>query len=473
MMKAFQSNSYLFGGNAPYIEELYESYLDNPGSVPDAWRALVRQHAGGACRRRQLADARHRARSDRAIVRAAREGRHAAAAPDGRRRRRSAQAGVRAVAGRGLPQPRFALGRSRSAQAPGAPGDPRAGAGVLRLHRGRPRQHLLGRQYLFRLRQCAAARHRQGAARHLLRIDRRRVHVHQRPDAEALDPGAPRVDTGAAGLLDRQEEAHPRPADRRPKGSSATCTPATSGRSVFRSRGREFHRRDGRAGGPGRRGRHPGNHHRHGAPRPPERAGEHARQDAQGTVRRVRGSSRRRPAGRRRQVSQGLLERRLDARRAGAPVAGVQPFAPRDRQSGGRGFLQGAHGAPRRPQRRLRAAGPGARRRGLRRAGCGDGDAQPGADARIRNARHGAHRHQQPDRIHHLRPARHALDDLLHRRGEDDRGASVPRERRRRRGGRPTRPNSRWNSGNCSARTWWSTSSASGGSVTTSRTRRR
>jgi len=39
MMKAFQSNSYLFGGNAPYVEELYESYLNNPGSVPEAWRA--------------------------------------------------------------------------------------------------------------------------------------------------------------------------------------------------------------------------------------------------------------------------------------------------------------------------------------------------------------------------------------------------------------------------------------------------
>ncbi len=39
MMKAFQSNSYLFGGNAPYVEELYESYLHNPGSVPDHWRA--------------------------------------------------------------------------------------------------------------------------------------------------------------------------------------------------------------------------------------------------------------------------------------------------------------------------------------------------------------------------------------------------------------------------------------------------
>ncbi|MEB2353486.1 MAG: 2-oxoglutarate dehydrogenase E1 component [Burkholderiaceae bacterium] len=39
MMKAFQSNSYLFGGNAPYVEELYENYLNNPGSVPEAWRA--------------------------------------------------------------------------------------------------------------------------------------------------------------------------------------------------------------------------------------------------------------------------------------------------------------------------------------------------------------------------------------------------------------------------------------------------
>ncbi len=38
MMKAFQSNAYLFGANAPYLEELYESYLNNPGSVPEAWR---------------------------------------------------------------------------------------------------------------------------------------------------------------------------------------------------------------------------------------------------------------------------------------------------------------------------------------------------------------------------------------------------------------------------------------------------
>jgi 2-oxoglutarate dehydrogenase E1 component len=35
---SYQGNSYLFGGNAPYVEEMYENYLANPGSVPDNWR---------------------------------------------------------------------------------------------------------------------------------------------------------------------------------------------------------------------------------------------------------------------------------------------------------------------------------------------------------------------------------------------------------------------------------------------------
>jgi len=38
MMRQFEANSYLFGGNSPYVEELYERYLDNPGSVPEKWR---------------------------------------------------------------------------------------------------------------------------------------------------------------------------------------------------------------------------------------------------------------------------------------------------------------------------------------------------------------------------------------------------------------------------------------------------
>ncbi len=36
---AYNSNSYLFGGNAPYVEEMYENYLADPTSVPDSWRA--------------------------------------------------------------------------------------------------------------------------------------------------------------------------------------------------------------------------------------------------------------------------------------------------------------------------------------------------------------------------------------------------------------------------------------------------
>jgi 2-oxoglutarate dehydrogenase E1 component len=38
MLKEFLNNSYLFGGNAPFIEELYEKYLVNPQSVPEEWR---------------------------------------------------------------------------------------------------------------------------------------------------------------------------------------------------------------------------------------------------------------------------------------------------------------------------------------------------------------------------------------------------------------------------------------------------
>ncbi|HEX4927660.1 MAG TPA: 2-oxoglutarate dehydrogenase E1 component [Burkholderiales bacterium] len=38
VMRQFLDTSYLFGGNAPFIEDLYEKYLANPQSVPDTWR---------------------------------------------------------------------------------------------------------------------------------------------------------------------------------------------------------------------------------------------------------------------------------------------------------------------------------------------------------------------------------------------------------------------------------------------------
>src|SRR3954469_4818919 len=37
-VRQFFDNSYLFGGNAAFIEDLYEKYLANPQSVADAWR---------------------------------------------------------------------------------------------------------------------------------------------------------------------------------------------------------------------------------------------------------------------------------------------------------------------------------------------------------------------------------------------------------------------------------------------------
>ncbi|MDD5177321.1 MAG: 2-oxoglutarate dehydrogenase E1 component [Sterolibacterium sp.] len=37
-MKQMLSNSYLFGANAPFIEDIYETYLNNPGLVMPAWR---------------------------------------------------------------------------------------------------------------------------------------------------------------------------------------------------------------------------------------------------------------------------------------------------------------------------------------------------------------------------------------------------------------------------------------------------
>jgi 2-oxoglutarate dehydrogenase E1 component len=39
MMQEYRANSHLYGGNAPYVEEMYEAYLDNPGSVPENWRS--------------------------------------------------------------------------------------------------------------------------------------------------------------------------------------------------------------------------------------------------------------------------------------------------------------------------------------------------------------------------------------------------------------------------------------------------
>ena len=37
-MKQYISSPYLFDGNPPFVEELYESYLDDPQSIPEGSR---------------------------------------------------------------------------------------------------------------------------------------------------------------------------------------------------------------------------------------------------------------------------------------------------------------------------------------------------------------------------------------------------------------------------------------------------
>jgi len=48
MMREYQSNPYLFGGNAPFVEELYEAYLTDPESVSPQWRQYFQQLQAGA-----------------------------------------------------------------------------------------------------------------------------------------------------------------------------------------------------------------------------------------------------------------------------------------------------------------------------------------------------------------------------------------------------------------------------------------
>ncbi|WP_395343994.1 2-oxoglutarate dehydrogenase E1 component [Ningiella sp. W23] len=40
VMKAWWDSSHMAGGNAAYVEELYEAYLDNPQNVPDTWKSI-------------------------------------------------------------------------------------------------------------------------------------------------------------------------------------------------------------------------------------------------------------------------------------------------------------------------------------------------------------------------------------------------------------------------------------------------
>ena len=127
--------------------------------------------------------------------------------------------------------------------------------------------------------------------------------------------------------------------------------------------------------------------------------------------------------------ARGHLHRRERQADPGQP--GRQPQPPGVRRPGDRGRRPGQAGHPRQVRGRLhRAARAHPRRRGVRRPGRGGRDAEPVAAARLPHRRHRAHRGEQPGRLHHLADGV-AVERVRDRRGADDPGADLPRERRR------------------------------------------
>ena len=181
--------------------------------------------------------------------------------------------------------------------------------------------------------------------------------------------------------------------------------------------------------------------HRHAAPRPPERARQHAAQAVRDDLRRVRGhaSSPREAHGRRRrEVPPRLLARPHDARRPqGAPLAAARTRATSRRSTrSSRASCAPSRTTSATPSARARRAGADPRRRGVHRPGHRRRDALAlGARAATapaaRSTSSSTTRSASP-----RRPTDYRFTPLSERRRQDDPGAGLPRERRRPRGGR-------------------------------------
>ena len=318
MMQENRANSYLFGGNAPYVEELYEAYLDNPGSVPDNWRAyfdaLQNVPAADGTNARDVAHApvvesfAQRAKANAFGNRASSEDLAIA------RKQVHVQSLIAAYR-----IARLALGRPRSAEAPASA---RRSPSSSRRSTTSPKPTWTW---------CSARRNtyfttaEQMTLREIVQalretycgtIGAEYMHItepaekrwwQQRLEIDPLASRASRAD---------EKMPHPRAADRGRRPRALPAHQVRRPEALLARRRRELHRLDGRADPARRRQGRAGDRDRHGAPRPPQRAGQHARQDAEGPVRRVRPHGARRPA--RRATSSTTRASRATSRRRAA-----------------------------------------------------------------------------------------------------------------------------------------------------------
>ena len=255
MMQQYRSNSYLFGGNAPYVEELYEAYLDNPGSVPDNWRTYFDnlQHvpAVDGSDSRDVAHApvvesfAQRAKANAFALKAS-EADLAVA-------RKQVHVQSLIAAYRFLGSRWADLDPLKRTERPKIP---ELEPAFYDLTESDMDITFSRREHVFQQgREHDAARDRAGAARNLLRHHRRRVHALHRPGREALVAGAAGVDPQQAQLHRGREDAHPRAPDR---GRGPGALPAHQVRrpeALLARRRRELHRQHGRTGAARRRAR--------------------------------------------------------------------------------------------------------------------------------------------------------------------------------------------------------------------------
>ena len=297
LLEQFQTTSALSGGNAAFIEELYELWLQDPAGVAPTWNAyfasLKGRSDGRSCPFRR--DCSHRSGP-------AQRSEAPGGAGDSGRQRRGAETGGRAQAGHRLSVARPSRGQSRSARSgqhlrqgrargarpAAASGGARSRTRLPRPVERRPRHRI---QYRLALRPAAAqaARPDRPAQGDLCEHDRRRVHAYLRRQP------AP-VDAREAGRRRRQvrpergrEEAPARQAD---PGRWPRALPAYEIRRPEALRARRRRQPDSdarRDAAPRRQRRAQGHGHRHGPSRPPQCARQHPRQAAVETVRRIRG----------------------------------------------------------------------------------------------------------------------------------------------------------------------------------------
>ena len=211
---AFALSSFLQGTNAPYIDEIYARYENDPASVDAEWQeffkslkdtpADVRKNAEGPSwgrdnwpltPRDELTSALdgnwaevEKSVGAKLAAKAQAKGSELTAAdrPSGDARLRA-----RPDADPRLPHARPFPRQPRSARHRGAARPRRARSALLRLRRGRFRPQDLPRSRA-RPRIRHPARNRRDLRTHLLPDARRRVHAHHQRRAEGLDPGAHR-----------------------------------------------------------------------------------------------------------------------------------------------------------------------------------------------------------------------------------------------------------------------------------------